>query len=66
MSNESKPHTANILIQIEAFETGTVNLVSGAKLSEFGLSTKQKIKIEGFDQFELLKKLKQKIEFLKS
>lgn len=64
--NESKPHTANILIQIEAFETDTVNLIPGSKLAEFGLSAKQKIKVEGFDQFELLKKLKQKIELLKS
>lgn len=64
--NENKPHTANILIQIEAFENDSVNLVSSVKLNDFGLKPKEKIKVEGFDQFELLKKLKQKIEFLKS
>ena len=62
----SKPHTASILIQIEAHETDTGKLIDNHIMSEYGIKIKEKIEITGFDQFELLKKLQTKLAFLKS
>jgi hypothetical protein len=66
MSDASKPHVASILIQIEVYENATGSLVDQHKLNEFGIKSKEKIEIKGFDQFELLKKLQSKLSGLKS
>mgnify|MGYP001585528369 FL=1 len=64
--DSSKPHIANIFIQIEVFEESNGILVDQNKLDELGIKHKEKIVLKGFDQFELLKKLQAKLNNLKS
>ena len=66
MSNEKKKHVAVILLKIEVHDVLKTGELSGKPLSkkelkESGISSSTVVKVEGFDKFECLKNLKQKL-----
>lgn len=66
MSNEKKPHAAVILLKIEVHEVLKSGELSGKPLSkkelkEFGIPTSAIATVKGFDKFDCMKNLKQKL-----
>ncbi len=66
MSNEKKHHTAVILLKVEVHDVLETGELSGKPLSkkelkENGIPTSSIVKVSGFDKFDCLNKLKQKL-----
>ncbi len=64
-------HVASILVQVEVFEKLPSGELSGRpvgpdRLAEFGIKPVEKILVSGFDEFECLKKLSDRLNFLRS
>ena len=66
MSNEKKKHAAVILLKIEVHEVLDSGELSGKPLSkqdlkEFGIPISAVARVNGFDKFDCMKNLKQKL-----
>jgi len=64
-------HVASVLVQVEVFEKLPSNELSGRpvtpdRLAEFGIKSIEKILVRGFDEFECLKKLSEKLNNLRT
>lgn len=67
---DKKPHQAIILMNIEVQDVLPTGELSGKvlkteELAQFGLKKTMVLSVEGFDKFECLKKLKEKIDEFK-
>lgn len=66
MSDQKKKHTAVILLKIEVHEVLDSGELSGKplskkELSDFGIPMSALAKVSGFDKFDCMKNLKQKL-----
>lgn len=64
-------HVASVLVQIEVFDKLPSGELSGRpitpdRLAEFGIKPIEKILVKGFDEFECLKKLSERLNNLRS
>jgi hypothetical protein len=64
-------HVASVLVQVEVFEKLESGELSGRpvtpdRLAEFGIKPIEKILVKGFDEFECLKKLSEKLNNLRT
>ena len=70
MSKAKKKHRAQITIDMKIFDVLPDESISGTPMSpedmkNYGLTPRQLVEIEGFDQFETCKKVKEKIDGLR-